>query len=82
LVLIAPHPVFPLFIRYDHRVVSAMIMGGGVLVLGVITAADVSASQAEAKVHPLIPHFQAVFAAISRGNHIVDFHDMDTALGI
>jgi hypothetical protein len=39
-------------------------MLGGVLVFGIITAADVSAGQAETQVHPVIPGLKAFLTTI------------------
>jgi hypothetical protein len=44
---------------------------GGVLVFGGITAADVSAFEAEAKVNPSVAHFQAFFATGGVRAHFV-----------
>lgn len=50
--------------------ISLVKVLGSVFILGVIAAADVSASEAETKVHPGVAHFKAFFATfrgIGRG---------------
>jgi hypothetical protein len=49
---------------------------GGVLVFGGITAADVSAFEAEAKVNPGVAHFQAFFATGGARDHFVGAREM------
>ena len=49
---------------------------GGVLVFGGITAADVSAFEAEAKVNPGVAHFQAFFATGGVRGHFVEVREM------
>jgi hypothetical protein len=48
----------------DHRVLGSVKVFGRVRVLGRIAATNVSAFKAQAKMHPGIPGFQALLAAI------------------
>lgn len=49
-----------------------LVMPGGMLVLGVITAAHVPAHQTQAQVHPFIPGLQAVLTPLRAGRDITD----------
>lgn len=53
---------------------------GRVLVLGGVTATDMSAHQAEAQMQPSVPNCQTFLTAISTGCDLVDLIDMDTSL--
>jgi hypothetical protein len=57
LVDVTPAPVFPWLEGSNNRVVRRVEMPGGVLVLGIIAAADMSAFETEAQVHPRIADF-------------------------
>jgi hypothetical protein len=52
---------------------------GGMLVLGRITTADVSADKALPQVHPSVTHFEAFFAARAAGRDIADFFEVRTS---
>jgi hypothetical protein len=62
LIHITPFPAFPRLKRLDDRVAGIMKMPGGVLVLGLVAAADMPASQTEPQMHPGVPGFQALLA--------------------
>jgi len=47
-----------------ERVVSLAKVFGGVLIFGRITAADMSARQAQTQVHPRIAHLEALLTAV------------------
>ena len=64
LVHVAPAPVFVGLVRFYDGVVRRVVVPGGVLVLRVIAAADVSARLAQAQMHPVVPYLQAVLAAV------------------
>jgi hypothetical protein len=49
---------------------------GGVFVLGRIAAADVAATQAQAKMDPSIAHLQALFAAVRVGLYVFNLIEM------
>jgi hypothetical protein len=55
-------------------------MLGGVLILGGVAAADVSAGQTEPQVDPGVAHFQTLLAAVGMRLDIVDLVEM-SALG-
>jgi hypothetical protein len=61
-------------------VLSFVEMVGGVLVFGIVTAAYVTADQAQTQMHPGIANFQAVFAAISGWDHVLDQVDMGASV--
>lgn len=62
---VAPSPILAPLVRLDDRVLSRVKVLGGVLVLGVITAADVAADHAKTKMNPGIAHLQAFLAAFT-----------------
>jgi hypothetical protein len=62
LIDVTPPPVFAGFERTDDRVIRRVEVLGGVFVLGRIAATDVSARQAQAKVHPTVTCLQTLFA--------------------
>ena len=45
----------------------------GVLVFRTITAADVTAGEAETQMNPVVAHFQALLAAVRAGRDVSDF---------
>jgi len=67
-----PQPFFTLTQWFYDRVICGLVMLGGVLVLGVITAADMAAGHTKAQVDPRIAHCQALFAAIRTWNDFLD----------
>ena len=73
---VAPTPGFAGLERTHDGVFRAMEVFGGVLVFGGITAADVSAFEAEAKVNPGVAHFQAFFATGGVRGHFVEGREM------
>jgi hypothetical protein len=74
LIDVAPFPIFAWLERLDYRVIRLMEVPGGVLVFGIIAAADVPARQADAQVNPAIARFEAIFttprARLNLVNHI------------
>src|SRR5207302_3922358 len=62
----------------DQRVVNRVKVFGGVLVLGRVAAADVTATEAQPQVHPRIADLEAVLTAISAGRHVADLVEMAT----
>jgi hypothetical protein len=67
LIDVAPTPVLPWLERLDNRVVGRMEMPGGVLILRIVTAADMPAFETEAQVYPRIPDSQTILTAIGAG---------------
>jgi len=53
----------------------------GVLILGILTAADVAAGYAKPQMEPLVSHLQTLFTAV-RGvrSHVANFKQMGTAV--
>lgn len=68
---VTPSPGFPRFVRLHHRMIGLMEMGGRVLPLGRIAAADVTAGQAHTQLHPRHTFFQAFLAAIGSGRNVL-----------
>jgi hypothetical protein len=66
LVDVAPGPVLTRLEGLNDRVVGGVEMPCGVLVLRIVTAADVSTGETETQVHPAISNFQAVLTFIQR----------------
>ena len=64
LVDVTPAPVFPWLEGLDNGVVGRVKMLGSVLILRIVTAADMPAFQTEAQVDPGITRFQAILASI------------------
>src|SRR4051812_26636115 len=64
---VAPAPAFARLERSDDRMLRRMEMLGGVLVLGVVAAADVATGPAKAQVHPGVAHLQAFLATVGAG---------------
>src|SRR5437867_9833524 len=67
LVDVAPAPAFPRLERGDDRMPGLLEMLGGVLVLRVVAASDVSARPAQAKMHPGVSRGEAFLAAVGVG---------------
>src|SRR5437773_2414767 len=63
LVYVAPAPVLSGFEGGHDRVMAGAEMLGGVLVLGIVAAADVAAGAAQPKMHPGVAHGEAFLAA-------------------
>jgi len=64
LVDVTPSPVFPWLEGTDNRVLRRVKVFGGMLILGIIAAANMPAFETEAQVYPRIPDFQTILAAI------------------
>jgi hypothetical protein len=67
LIDVAPHPGFAGLEGTDDGVFDGVKMFGGVLVLGTVTTADISARQTQAQMDPSVSHLQAFFAALGLG---------------
>jgi hypothetical protein len=67
LIDITPRPILPTLKGLDQRVVGFVVVPGGMLVLGIIAAANVTADQANAQVHPGIADLQALVTALAAG---------------
>jgi hypothetical protein len=52
----------------------------GVLVLRGVAAADVTATQTQAEVHPGVAHLEALFAAFGLGLDALDLIEMGTSV--
>jgi hypothetical protein len=79
LVNITPAPVFARLDRTHEGVVGGMEVLGGVLILGRIAAAHVSAGKAETKMNPGVAQLEAFFAAFRFG---VDRLDVLTVIAV
>jgi hypothetical protein len=72
-VYVAPSPILSRFKGLHEGMLSLMKMFGGVLVLGRIAAADVTADEALSQVDPRIAHLQALLAAFAAGLNLANF---------
>jgi hypothetical protein len=81
LIFIAITPIFAGLERFDDWVPGRTKMPGGVLVLGGVAAADVPADQAQAKMHPAVPHRETFFATLCAGSHGSDLIQMSACAG-
>ena len=69
---IAPAPLLAGFQRFDNWMFRYMEMFCGVFVLRGIATTDVTATHAQAQVHPLIAGFQTFFASMCVWSHFLD----------
>ena len=60
--------------------VGRVEMPGGVLILRIVTATDMSTGETEAQVHPGITHFQAVLAPIGARRDVTYLVEVATLL--
>ena len=72
LVHIAPAPALGRIVTFDNGMFGAMEMFGGMLVFGLIAAADMTADAAEAQMKPGIALPQTFLAAQRAGRHVAD----------
>ena len=61
---VAPHPNFARFDGAHQRMLALVEMLGRMLVLGRVTATNISALQTQPKMHPTVSHFDAFFADV------------------
>jgi hypothetical protein len=80
LIDITPAPVLTRLEGLDNRVVGRVEMLGGVLVLRIVTATDMSTGETEAQVHPGITHFQAFLAPIGARRDVTYLVEVVTLL--
>lgn len=80
LVDVAPDPLLTRLEGLNDRVVGSMEMLGGVLILRIVTATDMSTGETEAQVHPGITHFQAFLASIGAWRDLSYLIEMATVL--
>src|SRR5690348_25046 len=76
LIDVAPPPVLSGFDGLDERMPRGVKMLGCVAVLRVIATADMSACQAQSKVHPPVAGLQTLLAALSRRSHLAHLIQM------
>lgn len=72
LVRITPPPALGRIVTFDNGMFGAMEMFGGMLVLGLIAAADMTADAAEAQMKPCIAQLQTFLAAQRTGLYVLD----------
>jgi len=77
---ITPGPVLPGLERLDNRVVGGVKMPGGVLILRIVTATDMSTGETEAQMHPGITRFQAILAPIGARRDLTYLVEVATVL--
>jgi hypothetical protein len=76
---VTPDPVLSRLEGLDHRVVGRVEMLGGVLILRIVTATDMSAGETEAQVDPGSANFQTVLTSIGARCDVLDLIKMRTA---
>jgi hypothetical protein len=64
LVGVTPSPVLIRLEGLNDRVIGGVEMSGGMLILRIVTAADMTTDEADTQVDPGITRFQTIFAAI------------------
>ena len=72
LVHVTPFPIFIEFDRFHDRMVRLQVMLEGMVILGFTAATHVSTVQAHPQMHPAVPGFQALFAALGIWGNIFD----------
>ena len=74
------NPVFPWLEGLHDRMIGRVEMPGGVLILRIVTAPDMSTGETEAQVHPGITDFQAVLAPIGARRDVTYLVEVATLL--
>jgi hypothetical protein len=64
IIRVTPHPVLARLQRVGNGVVRGVRVAGGVLVLGLVAAADLPTGHAHPQVNPGVPQLQALQAAL------------------
>jgi hypothetical protein len=77
---VAPAPIFAGFKGLDDGMLRLVEVASGVLVFRRIATAHVAALETQAQMHPVIAHFQALFATIAAWFHVPDLFDVSTCL--
>jgi hypothetical protein len=78
---VAPAPSFAGLVGLHDGVLGLVEVLGGVLVGRAIAAADFAADEAHAEVNPCAADFEALFTAVRRGFHVLDFFEVMTLHG-
>src|SRR5579864_8650858 len=78
LIDVTPAPVLAGLEGSDDGVIGTVEMFGRVLVLGLVTAADMATAHAEPQVDPAVPDAEAVLAAICAGRHFTNLMEVGT----
>jgi hypothetical protein len=69
LVDVTPPPVLTRLEGLNDGMIGRVEMLGGMLILRIVAAADMSTDETDTQMHPGVPHFQALLAAIgARGD--------------
>jgi hypothetical protein len=80
LIDVTPAPVLSRLEGLDNRMVGRVEMPGGVLILRIVTATDMSTGETEAQVYPAISHFQTVLTSIGARGDFLYLIKMRTSL--
>ena len=80
LVNVTPDPVLTRLDGLNERVVGGVEMPGGVLILRIVTAPDMSTGETEAQVYPGISNFQTVLTSIGARCDVLYLIKMRTSL--
>ena len=73
---VTPAPIFSGLDRSHDGMCGRMEVFRGVFIFGRIATTDMPAAQAQAKVHPPIPHFQTLFTTSAARFDILDLIEM------
>jgi hypothetical protein len=72
-IFVAPHPGFARFEGADNGVTRFREMLTGMLIFGIVAAADMATDQAQAQMHPGVAHLQTFLASFRcSGGHILN----------
>ena len=78
LVDVTPAPVLLWLEGLHDRMVGRVEMPGGMFILRIVTAADMSTDQTDTQMHPGVTHFQALLAAIGARCDLSDLVEVTT----
>ena len=80
LVDVTPAPVFPWLEGLNDGMIGRVEVPGGVLVLRIVTAADMTTDETDTQMHPGIPYFQTILTAIGAWRDFTYLVKMTTGL--
>jgi hypothetical protein len=72
LIYVTPAPIFAGFKGLNDGVQGRVKMFGGVLILGIVAAADVPAGEAQSEMDPVVAQLQTFFASVAAGLDVMD----------
>jgi hypothetical protein len=78
LVKVTPAPVFSWLEGLNDGMLGGVEMFGGMLILRIVAAADMTTDETDTQMHPGITYFQAILAAIGAGGDLTYLVKMTT----